>query len=271
MIWPDMNEMTDSAGILGKIVNQTREDLRQRKKKAAVSDFRSYPLYEEPRRDFYAALESDERIRVIAEVKKASPSKGIIREDFDPVGIAMQYEEGGASAISVLTETRFFLGSLDYLSEIRAKVSLPLLRKDFIVDFYQIEEARAAGADAILLIAGITSGSQLSELHHAAREAGLRCLVECYTEEEFRSLKFNEVEIVGVNNRNLKTFEVDLHRGLSLLSSAPEGIIKVSESGLSSPEDLATVHEYGCDAVLIGEHFMRQDKPGDAVKRFLDY
>ncbi|MCH8485561.1 MAG: indole-3-glycerol phosphate synthase TrpC [Candidatus Cyclonatronum sp.] len=256
--------------ILDKIVAQTREDLHQKKKKIAASDFRSFPEYEAERRDFKAALRKEGSIRVIAEVKKASPSKGIIREDFDPVRIAVQYDEAGAAAISVLTEPHFFQGDLAYLRQIRPEVSVPLLRKDFIVDFYQIEEARASGADAILLIATITSGAQLSELLHAAQEAGLQCLVECYSRDEFEALSFSEVNIVGVNNRNLKTFEVNLHRGLELLAEAPKEVIKVSESGLSSPRDIETVLEYGIDAALIGEHFMRQPHPGDALKRLTE-
>lgn len=256
--------------ILDKIVDQTKEDLITKKKKTDQSDFRSFELYDAPRHNFKQALKRDEQVRIIAEVKKASPSKGIIREDFEPVRTAVQYAEAGAAAISVLTEPRFFQGSLDYLKAIRPEVEIPLLRKDFIVDFYQIEEARAFGADAILLIAGITSGSQLQELHHAAKEAGLHCLVECYNEDEYESLSFSQVEILGVNNRDLKTFEVNLHRGLELLSRAPEGVIRVSESGISSPDDLNTIAEYNCDAALIGEHFMRQPHPGDAIKRILD-
>ncbi|MCH8557305.1 MAG: indole-3-glycerol phosphate synthase TrpC [Balneolia bacterium] len=257
--------------ILDKIVDQTRADLIAKKKQTAQSDFRSFELYDSPRRDFKSALKrDDDQVKIIAEVKKASPSKGIIREDFEPVKTAVQYNEGGAAAISVLTEPRFFQGDLEYLKSIRPEVDLPLLRKDFIIDFYQIEEARAYGADAILLIVGITSGAQLEELHHAATEAGLKCLVECYTQEEYETLSFNQVEILGVNNRNLKNFDVDLHRGLEILSQAPEGVIRVSESGITSPDDLNIIAEYNCDAALIGEHFMRQPHPGDAVKRILD-
>lgn len=257
--------------ILDKIVDQTREDLVVKKKKTALSDFRSFELYGSSRRDFKSALKrDDDQVRIIAEVKKASPSKGIIREDFEPVKTAVQYYQGGASAISVLTEPRFFHGDLEYLKAIRPEVDLPLLRKDFIIDFYQIEEARAYGADAVLLIVGITSGAQLEELHHAAMEAGLRCLVECYTQEEYETISFRQVEILGVNNRNLKNFDVNLHRGLEILSQAPEGVIRVSESGITSPDDLQTIADYNCDAALIGEHFMRQQHPGDALKLILD-
>ncbi len=264
-----MTELTGPT-ILDKIVEQTREDLAARKKKVAASDFASFEFYHHTRRPFAEALRKDSGVQVIAEVKKASPSKGIIRKEFKPVQTAVAYAEAGAAAVSVLTEPRFFQGDLRYLSDIRPEVEVPLLRKDFIVDFYQIEEARALGADAVLLIAGITSGGQLQELHHAAAEAGLACLVECYSEEEFNSLSFSEVKVVGVNNRDLRTFEVNLHRGLELLSRAPEHVVKVSESGLSTPDDLNTVAEYGCDAALIGEHFMRQPDPGDALARLLD-
>ncbi len=264
-----MSEPTQPT-ILDKIVEQTREDLEARKKKVAARDFRDFRFYDDERRSLSAALREKDRIRIIAEVKKASPSKGIIRKDFKPVETAVQYAEAGAAAISVLTEPRFFQGALDYLGDIRPEVELPLLRKDFIIDFYQIEEARAYGADAVLLIAGITTGNQLQELHHAAEEAGLQCLVECYSEAEFNSLDFGQVGIAGVNNRDLRTFEVHLHRGLELLARAPEHVIKVSESGLNSSADLETVREYGCDAALIGEYFMRQPHPGKALKQMLD-
>lgn len=260
----------DRPTILDRIVEQTKEDLIRKKKKIKGSDFRGFPGYSLERRDFRKAIHQENKLSIIAEVKKASPSKGVIRADFHPLKIAEQYVEAGASALSILTEPFFFQGSLDYLIQVRQRFGLPLLRKDFIVDFYQVEEARAYGADAILLIAGTTDGNQLNELHHAAHEAGLQCLVECYGEDEFRSLDFETVEIVGVNNRNLKTFEVDLHRGIALLETAPGHVTTVSESGLSHPDDLKRLMDHGIHAALIGEHFMRQPNPGDALKMMLD-
>jgi indole-3-glycerol phosphate synthase len=267
--------------ILDKIVAQTAEALAQKKKKVSRRDFASFEAYDRPRLDFKAALhggkvsgsgaiEHDRQVRIIAEVKKASPSKGVIRADFEPLKIAEAYMKAGASALSVLTEPYFFQGDLEFLRQIRAEFELPALRKDFIIETYQIEEARAYGADAVLLIAGITDGHQLQELHHAATEAGMQCLVECYTEAEFQSLDFNQVEILGVNNRDLKTFEVNLHGGLELLAKAPDHVLRVSESGIGSGADLRTIAEYGSHAALIGEHFMRQPDPGEALRKMLD-
>jgi indole-3-glycerol phosphate synthase len=210
-------------------------------------------------------------VSIIAEVKKASPSKGIIREDFDPVRIADQYIEAGASAISVLTDEPFFQGSLNYLEKISGMSPIPLLRKDFIVDPYQVKEARAHGADAILLIATICDGNQLSELLAATNEFGMQALVECYHPEEVESLNWEEIAILGVNNRNLATFEVDLHRGINLLKQAPDHVVTVSESGIHKQEDLHKLLENGINAALIGEHLMKQENPGDALKELLDY
>ena len=258
------------ANILEKIVDQTRKDLIKRKQKISYSDFKSFGGYERERRSLKEALSDKNDISIIAEIKKASPSKGEIRSDFDPQKIAVQYAEGGASAISVLTDEPFFDGRLDYLDTVSREVDIPVMRKDFIIDFYQVEEARAYGADAILLIATILDGHQLQELHHAAEEAGLECLVECYNEKDLASVNFDEIAIIGVNNRDLKKFEVDLHHGIELLQSCPDRLVKVSESGLSNSEDLQKLYDAGLDAALIGEHFMRQDDPGEAVKQIKD-
>lgn len=257
--------------ILEKITQQTREDIIKRKKSVTISDFTSFEGYEKQRRSLYDALNQQNEVAILAEVKKASPSKGLIREDFQHEKIAEQYMQAGAAAISVLTDEPFFKGSMQFLSDIAAFTEVPLLRKDFIVDFYQVEEARAIGADAILLIASILDGNQLSELHHAAEEAGLECLVECYTEDEVNRMNYEYVKIFGVNNRDLNTFDVDVHRGIRLLQTAPVGVVTVSESGLSSPDDIKLLRDSGINAALIGEHFMRQSHPGDAIKRILDY
>lgn len=256
--------------ILDKIVAQTTVDLAKRKQKVSLKDFESFSGFEKDRFDFKKALSNPDQVSIISEVKKASPSKGVIREDFDPLDIALRYEEGGASAISVLTDEPFFQGSLRYLDEISSRVKLPCLRKDFIVDSYQIVEAKAHGADAVLIIVTITDGDQLSELLHATKEAGLQALVECYSEEDFERVDFNLVEVIGVNNRDLNTFEVDVHRGISLLNRSPEHCITVSESGLYTGEDLATIRKAGIDAALIGESFMRKDDPGMAIKNILN-
>ena len=256
--------------ILDQIVEKTAEDLSKRKKKVSLNDFNSFECFEKERISFKKALSESDSVSIISEVKKASPSKGIIRPNFDPVDIALRYEEGGASAISVLTDEPFFQGDLKYLEAISKRVQLPLLRKDFIIDPYQMKEAKAHGADAALIIIAITEGSQLDELLHAAKEFGLDALVECYDQEDFERVNFNLVDILGVNNRDLKNFEVDVHRGIRILQQAPEGTVLVSESGLSSGKDLALLKKEGIHSALIGEYFMRQDDPGQAVKELIE-
>ncbi len=254
------------SNILDKIVEKTAEDLAKRKKKVSFNDFNSFEGFEKKTLSFKDALSGTDTVSIISEVKKASPSKGIIRPDFDPVDIALRYEEGGASAISVLTDQPFFKGDLKYLEAISKRVKLPLLRKDFIIDPYQMKEAKAYGADAALIIVAITEGAQLNELLHAAKEFELDALVECYDQKDFDRIDFKHIDILGVNNRDLKNFEVDVHRGIELLQQSPEGTVLVSESGLSSGEDLALLRKEGIHSALIGEYFMRQDDPGQAVK-----
>lgn len=256
--------------ILQKIVEQTREDLAKRKRKVSFMDFSSFPSFEKERRSFSEALQKVDLVSLITEIKKASPSKGIIREDFDPLKLAEAYFENGASAISVLTDEPFFKGSLKNLESIAEISPVPLLRKDFLIDPYQVKEGRAYGADAVLLIAAICEGGQLSELLAATKEFGMQALVECYHQDEIDSLNWDEIEIVGVNNRNLSTFEVDLHRGIKLLQDAPDGVVRVSESGIHKPEDLKVLYDNGIHSALIGEHFMRQPDVGKALKNFID-
>lgn len=253
--------------ILDSIVEQTVLDLKKRKARVTLKDLESFELYNKPVANFKESLQQPGEVAIIAEIKKASPSKGLIRMDFDASAIAKQYENGGASAISVLTDKPAFKGSLDYLEIAAREVSIPLLRKDFIVDPYQVKEAKAYGADAVLLIATITNGNQLDELLHATKEFGLQALVECYSEADFNRLNFDHIDILGVNNRDLRTFEVELHRGIELLHQAPEGTILVSESGLNTNKDLQLLLKKGIHAALIGEYFMRQPDPGKAVQQ----
>lgn len=258
--------------MLDKIYEVTKSDLTKRKIKVAASDFRSFEMYHTPCRDFGSAVgrgDSDQ-INFISEIKKASPSQGVIRDDFDPVEHAKDYIENGASAISVLTDQPFFMGNISYMESVSKISSVPVLRKDFILDFYQVEEAKAYGADAILLIATMLEKSLLEELHFAATEIGLQCLVECYDETDFKKISYDVIKIIGVNNRDLKTFSVDVHRGVELLKRAPEGIITVSESGLSTREDIRFVSDKGIDAVLIGETFMRAKNPGKALAELIN-
>ena len=258
------------ADILSEIEEKTRSDLKKRIREVSIAELESFPQFEKQRLSFKDALKNDNAISVVAEIKKASPSKGEIRADFNPSDIAKSYIDHRVSAISVLTDEPFFKGHLKYLEQIAEFSPIPLLRKDFIVEPYQVKEARAFGADAVLLIATMYSGSQLSELLATAKEFGLQALVECYHKDEVEALNWNEIDILGVNNRNLKTFEVDLHRGVDLLGMAPEHVATVSESGIHSPGDLVVLHKHGIDAALIGEYFMKQKNPGIAVRQLLE-
>lgn len=206
--------------------------------------------------DFKAALKAD-GISIISEVKKASPSRGIISEDFRPTEQAKAYEEAGADAISCLTEEHFFKGADKYLADIRASVNLPILRKDFIFDEYQIYEAKVLGADAVLLIAAILSEEELIKLSRLAASLGLFCLTEVHNEEELQKVVRCKCDIIGINNRDLKTFHVDLNITKRLAKLVPYDAVLVSESGMKNGNDIKEVKEYGADAVLIGETLMR--------------
>ena len=224
-------------------------------------------------RDFAGALRQPRRgsIGLIAEVKKASPSAGVICPDFDPVRIAKQYEAAGASCLSVLTDEKFFQGSLDYLKQIRAVVKLPLLRKDFIIDARQILEAVEWGADAILLIVAILSDAELKHFHELATGAGLAVLVEVHDEAELERATLLKSPLIGINNRNLHTFEVTLETTRRLARRVPEDRMIVAESGLFTPADLADLAQYGARAFLIGESLMRQADVAAATRAILSH
>lgn len=206
---------------------------------------------------------------IIAEVKKASPSKGIIRENFDHRIMARDYVKAGASALSVLTDNKFFQGDIHYIEDIRADVSIPILRKDFIIDSYQLTEAKAFGADAVLLIAACLGKNQLREFHIEAEELGLECLVEVHNEDELESLDMSLVKIIGINNRNLEDFSVDLNTSIRLSEMIPSGITKVSESGISSRREIDLLMQNGINAVLVGESLIRASNPGEALRSLL--
>lgn len=208
-------------------------------------------------------------IQVVAEVKKASPSKGVIREDFDPVAIAAAYAGGGAAAISVLTDSEYFQGSLDYLRAIREKVAVPLLRKDFIIDPYQVFEARAAGADAILLILAALSDQEAEPLAAVAEELGMDVLWEVHNIEEMHRVAAFSPRVVGINNRDLKTFEVSLETTRGLLPEVPADAVVISESGFFVREELEMMSDWGVDGFLVGEGLMRAEDPGEALRGLL--
>ena len=249
--------------ILQKIIKKTKEDLQKRKNK---EDFDNFLKVKRDFRDVKKALKStsDNPYRIIAEVKKASPSKGIIREDFNPIEIAKIYNEV-ADAMSVLTEPHFFQGNLEYLQEINNFAKIPLLRKDFIIDEFQIAEAYAAGADFILLIAKALDLSQLQNLYNFAKNIGLEVLFEIHDEEDLdKALKVG-AEIIGFNHRDLKTFEMHMDLSEKLIPNLPKSCIIVAESGINDFETVKKLHKNGVDAFLVGEYFMRQNNIKKAV------
>ena len=245
--------------ILDRIVADTKRALQVRQNTISLTEMQRMALAQSEPLDFNAALKSRGRIRLIAEVKKASPSKGIIRINFDPIEIAKIYASNGAAAISVLTEAGHFMGNLDYLKEIRDTLGNhrpPLLRKDFILDAYQVYESRAFGADAILLITAILTPEKLRTLMDLSKSLGMHCLVEVHNETELETALNNNAEIIGINNRDLQTFNVDLTTTKRLYHLIPPGKVVVSESGIKSHEDIQKLEQWGVNAVLIGEAFM---------------
>lgn len=221
-----------------------------------------------PTRDFVKAIKG-KGIKIIAEVKKASPSKGVIRADFNPVEIAKIYETNGAAAISVLTEERYFQGRIDYLKEIKDAVSLPLLRKDFIFDEYQIYESRAAGADAILLIASILEKKEIEEFRILSHSLGMSCLVEIHNEDEMEKVLSTKAKLIGINNRDLKTFKTDIKITLNLAAKIPEDRTVVSESGINSYNDVDLLKRRGVHVFLVGEALMREKDIGRKLKELM--
>jgi len=219
-------------------------------------------------RDFERALRAKiaaQSPAVIAEIKKASPSRGVIRPDFDPAAIAASYERGGAACLSVLTDRKFFQGAPEYLTAARAACSLPVLRKEFIIDSYQVAEARALGADAILLIVAALDDRQLAALTSSAREWGMAVLVEAHDAAELERALAVDTPLIGINNRNLRSFDVSLATTIELLPSIPPGKLVVTESGILAPADVALLREHGVHAFLVGEAFMRAPDPGTAL------
>ena len=251
--------------ILRKILARKTEEIRDRSARVSLSQLQLRAQTASPVRDFAGAITrviGQQRPAVIAEIKKASPSRGVLRADFDPAAIAQSYASGGATCLSVLTDKDFFQGSEAYLETARAACELPVLRKDFTIDPYQVYEARAIGADCILLIVAALTDAQLVELHHLAQSLQLDVLVEVHNRTELdRALALN-LRMVGINNRNLRTFEVSLHTTLDLLAAIPPNITLVTESGILAQPDIALMREHGVNAFLVGEAFMKARDPG---------
>lgn len=257
------------AEFLTTIVDHVKNQMEQRRREMPAAVLRERPLFHTPTRGFAKSLTGGAR-RIIAEVKRASPSKGLIRENCDPVAIAEDYGSHGASAISVLTEEQFFQGSLTHLEQIRSKVHVPLLRKDFILDPYQLTEARSYGADAILLIAALLDPSLLQELREEATALALDALVEVHTEEELDAAVKAGAQLVGINNRDLKTFEVSLATTERLAPRVPAGVPAVCESGIDGLEEIRRVETLGIHIFLIGESLMRAVQPGKKLRQLLE-
>ena len=263
--------MTETPTILRNIIARKWEEIAARKAQVSLADLKSRAADQAPARGFVRALESkiaQGQAGVIAEIKKASPSKGVIREHFVPAEIARSYEQGGAACLSILTDVDFFQGADIYLQQARAAVSLPVIRKDFLVDEYHIYEARALGADCVLLIVAALESAKLQELNSLALELGLDVLVEVHDERELEIAQQLPNKLIGINNRNLHTFEVSLETTYRLLDQiGPERLV-VTESGILAPADVSAMRAHNVHAFLVGEAFMRAEEPGQALAEF---
>ncbi len=248
-----------SENILQKIVRHKLGEVAAARRNVPVAELEAQLADLPPARDFVQALRAAPFMGLIAEVKRASPSAGVIKADFDPTDIAEQYQQAGANCLSILTDEEFFHGKLDYLRQIRQTARVPLLRKDFLIDRYQVLEARTAGADAILLIAECLDDRQLRELYDYAGELDLDVLIEVYDPENLERVLKLEPPLVGVNNRDLRTFQVDLAQSVNLARQVPPETLLVSESGIRTRADVERLHAAGCRAILVGETLMRSD------------
>ncbi|EDY85530.1 indole-3-glycerol phosphate synthase [gamma proteobacterium HTCC5015] len=261
--------MSQPADILQKILQRKSEEIAERQLAQSIQDLESLAASASPVRGFINAMQ--ERIAagdpaVIAEIKKASPSKGLLRDPFDPVAIAQSYEANGAACLSVLTDEDFFQGSEVYLQRARSACLLPVIRKDFLIDEYQVVEARAMGADCVLLIASALDDQRLKALYQLAQSLEMDVLVEVHNAAEMERAILLDARLIGVNNRNLRNFEVSLNTTLDLIEQVPVDTVLVTESGIHSREDVDTMRSNHVHAFLVGEAFMRADDPGAALK-----
>ena len=258
--------------VLTRIIDRKFEEIAERSAVVSIEDLKAQIEAQKGTatdpRGFVASMQralAEGRSAVIAEVKKASPSKGVLRENFQPAEIALSYQQGGASCLSVLTDVDFFQGSTEYLQQARAACALPIIRKDFIVDEYQVYEARAMGADCILLIVSALEDAKMAELNDLAVSLGMDVLIEVHDADELqRSLPLGNT-LVGINNRNLHTFDVTLQATIDLLDQIPDDRIVVTESGILAPEDVALMRQHQVNSFLVGEAFMRADNPGQRL------
>ena len=258
--------------ILDKILATKKNEIKNAKQLFSLSDLTEKIEINNDERDFVAALQDKHKIgsqAVIAEIKKASPSKGIIREAFDPISIALSYEKGGAACLSVLTDKEYFQGDINYIQQIKQTCQLPILRKDFIIDPYQIYESKAFGADCILLIAAALDLSEMKEFEAIAESLNMAVLVESHNLAELEEAIELNTLLIGINNRNLKTFDVSLQTSIDLKEKIPSGRITITESGIFTREDIDFMNEYGISTFLIGEAFMRDADPGQSLENLI--
>ncbi len=252
--------------VLSEICQTKRTEIAAAKSRVSEAELKARLAEVDPPRDFLAALKSATGVGLIAEVKKASPSAGLIREDFDPVEIARTYESAGAACISCLTDESYFKGKLEYLTAIRNAVEIPVMRKDFILDRYQVTEARAAGADCILLIAECLDDCTMRDLYFYSSELGMECLVEIYDPENLDRVLKLEAPLIGINNRNLRTFVTDLKHSTDLAARVPDSVYLVSESGIRERSDVEHLLQFGVRGILVGETLMRQENIAAKVR-----
>jgi len=252
--------------VLSEICQTKRTEIAAAKSRVSETELKARLAEVDPPRDFLAALKSATGVGLIAEVKKASPSAGLIREDFDPVEIARTYESAGAACISCLTDESYFKGKLEYLTAIRNAVEIPVMRKDFILDRYQVTEARAAGADCILLIAECLDDCTMRDLYFYSSELGMECLVEIYDPENLDRVLKLEAPLIGINNRNLRTFVTDLKHSTNLAARVPDTVYLVSESGIRERSDVEHLLQFGVRGILVGETLMRQENIAAKVR-----
>ncbi|MFU8787419.1 MAG: indole-3-glycerol phosphate synthase TrpC [Methylobacter sp.] len=261
--------MTDTPDILKKILDKKAEEVAKRRTGMTIANLEDIAQGVEKPRGFYNALQAKvlaKKPAIIAEIKKASPSKGVIREDFQPIAIGQDYAMNGAACLSVLTDKEFFQGSEVYLQMVRERCPLPVLRKDFMIDTYQIYEARALGADCILLIAAALEDSLMHELSDAATRLGMDVLVEVHNAEELQRALTLDTKLIGINNRNLRTFETALQTTLALKTDIPADRLIITESGIHTHEDVQLMLDNGVYTFLVGEVFMRAESPGQKMK-----
>ncbi|MGK9127833.1 indole-3-glycerol phosphate synthase TrpC [Olivibacter sp. SA151] len=256
--------------ILDKIISRKREELLIAKQQVTIDDLMRRPLFDRTCYNLRDSVLDPQRTGIIAEYKRASPSKGVINDQVTIEEVTRGYAEAGASAISVLTDRDFFKGSLQDLIKARETVNVPLLRKDFIIDEYQIAEAKAYGADIILLIAAVLNNEEVESLAKYAKNLGLNVLLEVHNQQELETNLFDTVDAIGVNNRNLKDFTVSIDHSLALVNRIPESFVKVSESGISDPLVIKQLKKAGFQAFLIGENFMKTTDPSASIKQFVN-